>query len=183
VLSIVDLVRMEIEAPVPASEIGSVRIGQPVMLQIEGISRRQTGQIVRIAPSTQAGTRSVPVYIALHNRDPSVRAGLFAQGRLVVESREAVLALPAAAIRDSAARTFVYVLTDGILREREVTTGLRDDSEDGRAWVEIRSGLSAGEQIVAANLGRLRTGAPVKVIPAPATPGRSNSSGLVQPSR
>jgi RND family efflux transporter MFP subunit len=183
VLSIVDLVRMEIEAPVPASEIGSVRIGQQVMLQIEGISRRQTGQIVRIAPSTQAGTRSVPVYIALQNRDPSVRAGLFAQGRLVVESREAVLALPAAAIRDSAARTFVYVLTDGILREREVSTGLRDDSEDGQAWVEIRSGLRAGEQIVAANLGRLRTGAPVKVIPAPATPGRGNSSGLVQPSR
>ncbi len=183
VLSIVDLVRMEIEAPVPASEIGSVRIGQQVMLQIEGVSRQQTGQIARIAPSTQAGTRSVPVYIALQNRDPSVRAGLFAQGRLVVESRQAVLAVPAAAIRDSAARTFVYVVTDGILREREVTIGLRDDSEDGQAWVEIRSGLSAGEQIVATNLGRLRTGAPVRVIAGNAKPASGNAAGLVSPLR
>lgn len=183
VLSIVDLVRMEIEAPVPASEIGSVRIGQQVMLQIEGVSRKQTGQIARIAPSTQAGTRSVPVYIALQNRDPSVRAGLFAQGRVVVESRQAVLAVPAAAIRDSAARTFVYVVTDGILREREVTIGLRDDSEDGQAWVEIRSGLSAGEQIVAANLGRLRTGAPVQVIAGNTKPASGNAAGLASPSR
>ena len=131
VLSIVDLSRMEIEAPVPAAEVGTVRIGQPVDLRVEGVAARQRGHVVRIAPSTQAGTRSVPVYIALDNRDPSVRAGLFAQGSLEVEARDGVLAVPLSAIRDAGARLFVYAVVDGRLVERDVRIGLRDESGGG----------------------------------------------------
>ena len=164
VMSIVDLSRMEIEAPVPAAEVGSVRIGQPVELRIEGVVQRQLGRIVRIAPSTQAGTRSVPVYIALDNRDPSVRAGLFAQGDLQVETRSGVLAVPQAAIRDSGGRTFVYAIVEGRVVERDVRLGLRDATPGG-ARVEVLEGLSAGDRIVAANLGALRVGAPARIQP------------------
>jgi RND family efflux transporter MFP subunit len=162
VMSIVDLSRMEIEAPVPAAEVGAVRVGQQVELRIEGVGQRQLGRIVRIAPSTQAGTRSVPVYIALDNRDPSVRAGLFAQGDLQVETRAGVLAVPLSAIRDSGGRTFVYAIVDGRVVERDVRLGLRDATPGG-ARVEVLEGLSAGERIVAANLGALRVGAPARV--------------------
>lgn len=168
VLSIVDLSRMEIEAPVPAAEVGSVRIGQQVELGIEGVARRQVGRIVRIAPATQAGTRSVPVYIALENRDPAVRAGLFAQGRLAVESRDAVLAVPQSAIRDVGARLFVYAIVDGRLVEREIRTGMRDESGD-RTRIEVLEGLSPGDRIVASNLGALRVGSAVRILPATGT--------------
>jgi RND family efflux transporter MFP subunit len=160
VLSIVDLSRMEIEAPVPAAEVGGVLIGQAVELRIEGVAQRQTGRVVRIAPTTQPGTRSVPVYIALDNRDPSVRAGLFAQGSLAVESRDGVLALPAAAIRDAGARLFVYAIDDGRLVERDIRLGMRDDAS---GTVEVREGLRTGERVVVANLGALRAGSLVKV--------------------
>lgn len=172
VMSIVDLSRMEIEAPVPAAEVGSVRIGQPVELRIEGVARPQVGHIVRIAPSTQAGTRSVPVYIALDNRDPSVRAGLFAQGDLKVQTREGVLAIPQSAIRDAGGRTFVYAIVDGRLVERDVKLGLRDASPGG-ARVEVLEGLVAGERIVASNLGALRIGAPVRIQPGAGPGGAS----------
>lgn len=166
VMAVVDLSRMEIDAPVPAAEIGAVRVGQTVELRIEGVARPQTGRIARIAPSTQAGTRSVPVYIALDNRDPSVRAGLFAQGSLSVETRAGVIAIPLTAIRDAGARTFVYAIIDGRLVEREVKLGLRDETA-GAARVEVLAGLAAGERIVAANLGALRAGAPVRIAPSP----------------
>jgi len=165
ILSIVDLSRMEIEAPVPAAEIGSVRIGQTLTLQIEGVRQAQTGRIVRIAPTTQSGTRSVPVFIAIDNRDPAVRAGLFAQGRLAVDVRNDVITVPVAAIRDAGARTFVYAIVNDRLVEREIQTGLRDDSRSSGDQVEIIKGLSAGDRIVASNLGRLRTDSPVKVAP------------------
>jgi RND family efflux transporter MFP subunit len=166
VMSIVDLSRMEIEAPVPASEVGSVRIGQAVELRIEGVAVPQTGRIARIAPSTQAGTRSVPVYIALDNRDPSVRAGLFAQGSLAVEAREGVITVPQTAVRDAGARTFVYAIVDGTLRERDVKLGLRE-AGGGTGRVEVLEGLAPGDRIVAANLGALRVGAPVRIAPGP----------------
>ncbi len=166
VMSIVDLSRMEIEAPVPAAEVGAVRVGQTVALRVEGVATPQAGRIVRIAPSTQAGTRSVPVYIALDNRDPAVRAGLFAQGDLQVEAHADVLAVPQAAIRDAGGRTFVYAIVDGRLAERELRLGLRDASPGGQR-VEVLEGLSAGDRIVAVNLGALRVGAPVRVLPGP----------------
>jgi len=179
VLSIVNLSRMEIEAPVPAAEVGAVRVGQAVELRIEGVGQPQTGRIVRIAPATQAGTRSVPVYIALDNRDPAVRAGLFAQGTLVVETREGVLAVPQAAVRDAGARLFVYAIVDGRLVERDVKLGLRDEGgRDGQAGalVEVTAGLAAGERIVAVNLGALRAGSPVRIAPGTG-PGDARGDG------
>ncbi len=55
IVSIIDLSRMEIDAPVPASDIGSVRLGQEVKLTIEGIDEPQVGKVIRINPGTQAG--------------------------------------------------------------------------------------------------------------------------------
>ena len=172
ILSIVDLSRMEIEAPVPASEIGQVRIGQAVSLRIEGIDAPQPGEIVRINPATAAGTRSVPVYIGLDNRDPRIRAGLFAQGALAVAQRAAALVVPEAAVRDAAGRQFVYRVVDDRLTEATVTLGLRDPA--GRApngstgVVEVLEGLSAGDRIVGVNLGTLRPGSMVRVAPTAA---------------
>jgi membrane fusion protein, multidrug efflux system len=166
VLSIVDLSKMEIEAPVPAAEIGSVKIGQSVELRIEGVSTRQVGRIVRIAPATQAGTRSVPIYIALDNRDPSVRAGLFAQGVLAIDQRDGVLAIPIGAVRDAGGRTFVYAIANDKLIERDIKLGLRDETGGDGTRVEVVSGLNAGDRIVATNLGSLRAGSTVRVVAA-----------------
>lgn len=175
ILSIVDLSSLEIEALVPAAEIGAIAIGQTVELLIEGARREASGTIARIAPATQAGTRSIPVYIALKNRDPAVRAGLFAQGRLAIEAREGILVIPAAAVRDVGARSFVYAVADNRLIERDVRLGMRgtivgpapDGTHASRSvdWVEVLEGLAVGDRIVATNLGTLRTGSPVRLNP------------------
>ncbi len=167
ILSIVDLSRMEIEAPVPASEIGGVTLGQAITLQVEGVAAPQTGHIVRISPSTSAGTRSIPVYISLDNRSASLRAGLFAQGALMLEARSNVVLVPGAAVREAAGRTFVYVIEGDRLVEKAIVTGLRDDAaraaNGGTGIVEVSQGLKAGERIVALNLGTLREGSAVRV--------------------
>lgn len=170
VVSIVDLSRMEIEAPVPASEIGAVRIGQPIALSIEGIAGEQAGRVVRINPGTQAGTRSIPTYIAVEFEDERARAGMFVQGRLALEQRSGVLVVPLAAIREAGARQFVYVVEGDRLHERDVRLALRDESARGAGGavglVEVTDGLKAGERIVGVNLGTLRAGAPVTLAPA-----------------
>ncbi len=174
ILSLVDLSRMEIEAPVPASEIAAVRIGQPVALSIEGIDGQQAGRVARINPGTQAGTRSVPVYIALAFAagETRVRAGMFAQGRLALQERRDVLVIPLAAIRDAGGRQFVYLIDDGRLAERDLRVGLRDESapagQGGVGLAEVLEGLQAGDSIVGVNLGTLRTGSRVTISPSAA---------------
>jgi membrane fusion protein, multidrug efflux system len=167
ILSIVDLSRVELEAAIPSTDIGSVRIGQGISLNIEGIDKTFNGQVVRISPSTQAGTRSVPIYIAIDNKDSRVRAGLFAQGVLALDKRSNVLVVPINALRETAGRNFVYILEGDKLAERDVKLGARD--ENGRASngsegvIEVIAGLKAGEQIVGVNLGTLRPGITVKL--------------------
>jgi membrane fusion protein, multidrug efflux system len=167
ILSIVDLSRVELEAAIPSTDIGSVRIGQDISLNIEGIDKSFKGRVVRISPSTQAGTRSVPIYIAIDNKDSRVRAGLFAQGTLALDKRTNVLVVPINALREAAGRNFVYILDGDKLAERDVKLGARDEtgraSNGSEGVIEVIAGLKAGEQIVGVNLGTLRPGITVKL--------------------
>jgi membrane fusion protein, multidrug efflux system len=165
VVSVIDLSKMEIEAPVPASDIASIAIGQSVSLLVEGINGEQVGKITRIAPTTQAGTRSIPVYITLDNRNPLIRGGMFAQGSLAVESKRNVIVIPLAALREAVGRNFVYVTANGQIAEREVKIGLRDErasaANGSNGVAEITQGLKVGDEIVAVNLGPLAVGATI----------------------
>ena len=172
--SIIDLSSMEIEAAVPASEVGLVRIGQPVRLRIEGVDTEQPGQVLRINPSTQPGTRSVLIYVGIQQRDNRIRAGLFAQGTLSVDEKSGVIVIPVAAIRELAGRRVVYAIEQGMVVEREVKTGVIDETATAPngsiGAAEIVSGLKAGERIVAVNLGVLRAGSPALEKAAPKAP-------------
>jgi len=174
IVSIIDLSSMEIEAAVPAGEVGLVRIGQPVKLRIEGVDTEQTGQVLRINPPTQQGTRSVLIYVGIQQRDNRIRAGLFAQGTLSVDEKSGVIVIPVAAIRELAGRRVVYAIEQSMVVEREVKTGVVDETATAPngsiGAAEIVSGLKAGERIVAVNLGVLRAGSPALEKAAPKAP-------------
>lgn len=153
---IVDLSMLELAAPIPLSETGHVRVGQPVELRADGMPDVAiTGTLERINPAAAEGTRSVMVYVSVANADRKLRAGQFVQGGLVLDSRPKALAVPSIAVRSEGERHFVYAIENGKLVEKIVETGLR--SADA---VEITRGLDAGAQVVRNNLGTLRTGSP-----------------------
>jgi RND family efflux transporter MFP subunit len=169
IVSIIDLSRIEIEAAVPASEIASVRIGQRATIRIEGITQPGTARVLRINPSTAAGTRSVTVYLGLERVDERLRIGMFAQGTLTVDERDGLLLLPLSALRERAGQRHVFVVEDGRIVERTVEVGVVDESASAPGGftgvAEIRTGLKAGEQIVRQNLGPLTPGTRVRIAP------------------
>jgi hypothetical protein len=58
---------MECEALVPTSDISKIKIGQTVLLHIEGLAEEFIGNVTRINPATQAGSRSIAIYIQVAN--------------------------------------------------------------------------------------------------------------------
>jgi membrane fusion protein (multidrug efflux system) len=164
ILTIVDLSRLQLEAAVPASEIGRVKVGQPVSFRVDGFGAREfAGHIERINPSTIAGSRSINVYAVIENPEGMLRGGLFAQGGLTLERVESVLLIPATALREELGERFVYLLADGVVRKRPVKTG----PADGAGRVQVLAGLAAGDRVVTRDLGALREGAPARVLDAP----------------
>ena len=88
-----------------------------------------------------------------------VRPGFLARARFAIESREGVLAVPAAAV-GLGEQSFVMVIgEDGALERREVATGVVRGE-----WREITDGLRAGESIVATSPLDLAAGDRVRVV-------------------
>jgi len=166
VISIVDLSRLELEAPVPAAQIGKVRVGQAVAFRVDGFGERPfEGRIERINPSTIAGSRSINVYAVIANPDGLLRGGMFAQGAASLERLANAIAIPATAVREEIGRTYVYAVVEGKVARKAVKVGPVDDA--GR--VQVLEGLAPGDRIVKNNLGSLREGAEARLAgPAPA---------------
>jgi RND family efflux transporter MFP subunit len=155
VVSIVDLSRLQLEAPVPPAAIGQVRVGQAMNFRVEGFGEREfAGRIERINPAATAGSRSISVYAVIDNREGLLRGGMFAQGALTLSHIDGALAVPASAVREEIGQTFVYAIADGLVKKRNVKVG----APDAAGRVQVLDGLAAGDRIVRVNLGSLREG-------------------------
>ena len=156
-IDIVNLQKMEMEASVPASDVARVAIGQSVRLNIEGMSETFEGKVVRINPSTQAGSRSFSVYVQVANPGNLLRAGMFAEAQLTLNSKRGILALPQSAVRKDGSGTYVFTIENGKIARRPVTVGI--DGLTGNEYrTEILSGLEPGAQVIRTDMGNLTPG-------------------------
>jgi RND family efflux transporter MFP subunit len=161
-LEIVNLQQLELEAAVPSSDISKVAIGQKVELRVEGLSQRFDGKVVRINPATQAGSRSVPVYVQVANPQNLLRVGMFADGRLLLSNKAGALTLPQSAVRKVNDGSFVFAIVNNKIERLPVTlgsTGLVGNDHH----VEITSGLEVGAQVIRSDMGNLTPGTPVRI--------------------
>jgi RND family efflux transporter MFP subunit len=163
-LEIVDLSRIELEAAVSPDDVGAVQVGSRARLQVDGLAQPVAAKVVRINPSTQAGTRSVLTYLAL-DPQPGLRQGLFARGAIELQ-RKSALAVPASAVRVDQARPYVLVIEGNRAVQRAVALGTRGDATFGsepESAIEIATGLAAGETVLRGSVGTVRDGTPVHV--------------------
>jgi len=148
---IVDPGSMQLEASVPAAELGQVRVGAPVRFTVTGYPGQTfTGTVQRINPAADPVTRQVPVIVSIPNAQGTLVSGLFAEGRVQSESRQA-LVVPASAVDERGVQPAVVRLTNGKAERVPVTLGVRDSDSDR---VEITGGIAAGDTLlVGAALG------------------------------
>jgi membrane fusion protein (multidrug efflux system) len=159
--TLVDLSRMEIEAPAPASEIPSIKVGQPAAFRVDGFGERDfDGRVERINPTAQPGSRAINLYISVANRDGLLRGGMFAKGRIVLDRTQPGAVIPATAIREESGQAYVFTIEGGAIARRPVKVGALQ-GQDG--MVEVVSGLERGMKVVATRVSGLKAGAPAKL--------------------
>lgn len=155
-LTIVDLSRIEFQGTAPVGSSADIRPGQTVTVTVEGLPGRTfTGVVERVNPVAMAGTRTIPVYIALDNLRGLLRGGMFATGQIVVSEQQDAIAIPSAALREDAEGSFVLKLEGDELVRQAVELGPQWDR--GRL-VEVTAGLEQGDVIVSVPLSQLEPG-------------------------
>jgi multidrug efflux pump subunit AcrA (membrane-fusion protein) len=135
--------------------------GQSSELTIDGLEGQTIlGEVARINPVADNGTRFVPVYLRLPNRDGKLWGGMFATGSILVREKAGALVVPAISLRKDETGDYVLKLQNGHLQRQPVTVG---QAWDGGSLVEIADGLVDGDTIVTAPLPELRPDVAVTV--------------------
>jgi HlyD family secretion protein len=148
-----DLTQMQVDTNVSESDIGSLSENADATFTVEAFPKRQfAGRVaqVRQAPQTVQNVVTYDVVISAPNADLSLKPGMTATVRIVVETRRHVLRVPDQALRftpsqvapppASAGASYVWVMRNERLAAIKVTTGLDDDSYSEITSGDIREG-------------------------------------------
>ncbi len=162
IFRIVDNSQLEATLNVPERELATLRAGQPVVLSADALpGKRFTGTVDRIAPVVDSGSGTFRVVSAFNGTEHALQPGMFGRIRIDYDQRADALVVPRLALLDDG-EPAVFRVREGKVARVPVKLGYAEGP-----WVEIREGLSAGDQIVTAGKVALRDGTAVQVIADP----------------
>lgn len=165
VVTVVDLSQLELAGLVGTHEVARLKPGMTAQVRIEGVAEPVTARIARISPAAEPGTRSIGVTLSLPNPGEALRAGQYAVATVTLDDPEPRLTVPVSALVGSDGQQQVWLIEQGELKRRLVTTGRRD-AQRGR--VEVLKGLTPEAQVLAGRYDNLREGAKATVDTKPA---------------
>jgi len=141
-----DLRTVWVDGQVFEHDLALVRTGQRVSVEIQAYpGERWPGSVTYVYPIVDAATRTARIRVALANPGQRLKPGMFATVHLTSALRERVLTVPRSAVLATGQRSIVFLKTaSGTLEPLEVITGVANDD-----LIEIRSGLQAGDTVVA----------------------------------
>lgn len=164
IFRIVDNSRLEATLNVPERELATLRAGQPVTLLADALPGKSfTGQVDRISPVVDSGSGTFRVVSTFDGGAQSLQPGMFGRIRIDYDQRADALVVPRLALLDDGDPA-VFRVRAGKVARVPVALGYAEG-----AWVEVREGLAAGDQVVTAGKVALRDGTAVQVI-VPADP-------------
>jgi Cu(I)/Ag(I) efflux system membrane fusion protein len=136
-----------LEVALPEAQAAAVAPGQSAEVHLASRpGERLLGKVAAVLPEANRDTRTLRVRIELPNPGQRLKAGMSAQVSLRGDQHEA-LVVPAEAVIRTGRRALVY-LSEQPGRYRPVEVELGEELGD---QLVIRSGLSAGQQVVASS--------------------------------
>lgn len=142
--TVADFSRIWVYADVYEYEMPFVRLGQEAAIRLSYFPGETfRGRVSYVYPYLDEKTRTNKVRLEFPNPDYRLKPGMYADVELEIDLGER-LAAPEEAILDSGTEQLVFVaLGDGHFEPRRVALGAK-----GEGWVEVRSGVQAGDRVV-----------------------------------
>ena len=141
--------RLRIDASVPENHFGSLKPGQTVKVEVQGLEQPLDARVASLSPAADPVTHAFSVKLDVAAQ--GLRSGMFARVRVPSGMRKSIT-VPEAAVQQRAGITGVFVVdAQGIARYRMVRIPVLSSSSPGSApggHLEILSGLNPGERIV-----------------------------------
>ncbi len=120
------------------------------------------GELLSLDNQIDATTGTIKLKARFSNLDDALFPNQFVNARLLVDTQQNAVVIPAAALQMGNEGHFVWVLNDeNKVSKHSVTPGIQNSQK-----VVISAGLSAGDRVVTDGIDRLTEGAKVEVVTA-----------------
>ncbi len=155
-LSQSDVLRLRL--PVPEDDVQYVHEGDEVQVRVDAVNRTFTGKVVRFTRDVSLATRTMETEVDVENRDLSLTPGMYANTQLQLAHHENILSIPVQAVVQNGNQPSVLIVDrQSRVQTRSVRLGIQSSSR-----VEVLSGLSEGEQVIAGGQANYQPGEKVK---------------------
>jgi RND family efflux transporter MFP subunit len=167
VVTMADLSTLEVEVDVNEAYIARIASGRPARITLDAYPDTTFRGVVRqVVPTADRQRATVQVKVTIDDHDPRILPEMGAKVDFLEPAPAATgsapvrsaIRVPAAAVRSEGSTSVVWLVRDGRLTKRVVTTG-----PVSGGFLEVRSGLSGGEQLMTGGVEVPAEGMKVKV--------------------
>ncbi len=165
IATLADLATLEVEVDVNEAYIARVTNGQSARITLDAYPDTSfAGAVRQVVPTADRQKATVLVKVSIWDRDPRILPEMGARVDFVPAGAESASAVPrrvyapAGAVDRTGAKPRVWTVEQGKAVPLEIETGADDGTR-----VEVRSGLTGGEQVIVAPPAGLAPGARVTV--------------------
>ncbi|MFB9947744.1 efflux RND transporter periplasmic adaptor subunit [Rhizobium puerariae] len=152
---------IELVADLSETDIQKIKVGQKAAVAVAGASKKIDGKVRLVSPTVDASTRLGSVHVVIDD-ESGARAGMYASAEIVI-SETSALALPLSAVTTSRGGSTARKVEDNVVKQVKIETGIQDGG-----FVQVVSGLEAGDVVVAKAGAFVRDGD--RIAPVPAEP-------------
>lgn len=154
VVQLAEWSRLRLVVPVPESAVPQLRLGTTVQVHVSAMNRDFQGRVARFADALNDETRTMHTEIDVDNPQGTLKEGMYAEVRIILNQQKDALAVPIQAIRrNSSGATVLIVDSQGRVQERPVVLGT-----EGSDRVEVITGLSENDKVIIGNASEFRPG-------------------------
>jgi multidrug efflux pump subunit AcrA (membrane-fusion protein) len=158
IATIVRINPLRIRIDIPEQAIPEVRVGQSVSMSTSAWPDKSfSGRIARIAPNVTTNSRTLTVEAEIENSSGVLKPGQFATVRILQARPVPAVLVPARGVITESSVSRVFVIKNGHAEQRLVQVGQSEGD-----LVEVKSGVTAGEQVATSNLEQLSDGIAIK---------------------
>lgn len=151
--------KVDVTVNISKYDYDKVKEGQSAQITLAG--KTYEGEVIKIshaATQNEKGASLIAADVRIKNPDENIFLGVDAKVTIQAQNAENVVVLPSEVVNIGKNGSFCYVLKDGVITRKDITTGVSSDD-----YVEVTEGIEADEQVIR-DIGSLQEGMTVQAV-------------------
>lgn len=159
-ITITDTATVKVGVNISETLINKVNVGDKVMVTVGSANGEQKEGVIKTITGVTDDTGTYPVEVEVQNPDGTLKPGMFAAVRFVESKNDNTFVVERNTVLENETEKYVYVMKSAdMVKKVVVETGI-----DNGEYIEIKSGVNAGDKIVVSGHDYLSDGEQVNVV-------------------